>query len=468
MNTQNLEQIAAFRYSLIAPVVSRQTPLLPGELKRYLLETAERSYEAPGENERISVRTLERYLAAYRAGGWEGLKPKPRNSRKPAAIAPETLALAMNLRRERPERSVEQIIFCLEEGGHAAGGVVAASTLSRYFKKAGLTRVDLLADPKQSGSFRRFEAEDVNFIWQFDYQHTLYLPDPNDPSRKKKAILFAVLDDFSRYIVHSEFYWDEKLPRMEDSLKKAILKHGIPERFYCDNGAAFSSGHLVRICGKLGIHLSHSRCYRPQGRGKIERLFRFIDTSFKPEAYQLIAEGAITSLSELNAALASWVDGYYHRRRHGSTQDTPVARLANCTRLIRRKTFAELTEIFLWEEERQADKAACIKLHGNVYEIDAALARRKVRLRFDPFDLTAIQVWQDAQRFADAKPLDVYRPVHSKVEKLVTERTEVKPPPTGISLIGLAEAKRQAVLANQPLSFVAVKTAKGAAEHVKP
>ena len=98
---------AAFRYSLIAPVVSRQTPLLPGELKRYLLETAERSYEAPGENERISVRTLERYLAAYRAGGWEGLKPKPRNSRKPAAIAPETLALAMNLRRERPERSVE-------------------------------------------------------------------------------------------------------------------------------------------------------------------------------------------------------------------------------------------------------------------------------------------------------------------------------------------------------------------------
>lgn len=37
-----------------------------------------------------------------------------------------------------------------------------------------------------------------------------------------------------RYIVHAEFYWDEKLPRMEDSLKKAILKHGIPPQFYCD------------------------------------------------------------------------------------------------------------------------------------------------------------------------------------------------------------------------------------------
>ena len=464
MNTQNLEQIAAFRYGLIAPVVSRQTPLLPGELQTYLLETSKLNHEAPGEKERLSVRTLERYLAAYRAHGWDGLKPKPLDSRKPAAIAPEILALAMNLRRERPERSVEQIVFCLEEGGHAPIGVVAASTLSRYFKKAGLTRVDLLADSKQSDRFRRFEAEDVNFIWQFDYQHTLYLPDPSDPSRKKKAILFAVLDDFSRYIVHSEFYWDEKLPRMEDSLKKAILKHGIPERFYCDNGAAFSSGHLVRICGKLGIHLSHSRCYRPQGRGKIERMFRFIDTSFKPEAYQLITEGAITSLAELNTALVSWVDGYYHRRKHGTTKDTPANRLANCTRTMRRKTFAELTEIFLWEEERQADKTSCIKLHGNVYEIDAALARLKVTLRFDPFDLSTIQVWQNGQRFADAKPLDVYRPVHAKVEKIAAEKAEVKPSSTGISLIKLAEAKRQESFAKAPLSFASLKKGKGVEE----
>ena len=466
MNTQNLEQIAAFRYGLIAPVVSRQTPLLPGELQTYLLETAKRNFEAPGEKECISVRTLERYLAAYRACGWEGLKPKPRDNRKPAAIAPEILALAMNLRRERPERSVEQIIFCLEEGGHAEIGIVAASTLSRYFKNAGLTRVDLLADPTQTGGFRRFEAEDVNFIWQFDFQHTLYLPDPGDPSRKKKAILFAILDDFSRYIVHCEFYWDEKLPRMEDSLKKAILKYGIPERFYCDNGAAFSSEQLVRICGKLGIHLSHSRPYRPQGRGKIERLFRFIDTSFKPEAYQLITEGAITSLEELNVALASWVDGYYHRRKHGTTKDTPANRLANCTRIMRKKTFAELTEIFLWEEKRQADKAACIKLQGNEYELDIALARCKVKLRFDPFDLTVIQVWQDEKRFADAKPLDVYRPVHSKVGKIAAEKAEVKPPSTGVSLIKLAEAKRQEALANAPLSFASLKKAKGAAEHV--
>ncbi|WP_198006892.1 hypothetical protein [Desulforamulus reducens] len=46
------------------------------------------------------------------------------------------------------------------------------------------------------------------------------------------------------------------------------------------------------------------------GRGKIERFFRFIDTSFKPEAYVQIQKGNIATLAQLNEALVSWLDGY--------------------------------------------------------------------------------------------------------------------------------------------------------------
>ena len=232
---------------------------------------------------------------------------------------------AVRLRKQRPERSVEQLIFLLEEGGVVPPGSLAASTLSRHLRKAGVSRKDLLTAETTKG-FRRFEAADAHLSWQFDFQHTLYLPDPKDTKKRKKAILFAMIDDYSRYIVHAEFYWDEKLPRMEDSLKKAILKHGIPKQFYLDNGSAFSSHHLVRICGKLGIRLSHSRVRRPQGRGKIERWFRFVDTSFKPEAYAEIEQGRLTTLAQLNAGLAAWLDGYYHLREHGSTKQTPRAR----------------------------------------------------------------------------------------------------------------------------------------------
>lgn len=410
------EQIAAFRYGLIAPIVSRQTPMLPGELKAYLEKAASQNYLIPGSyRTQISVRTLERWLSLYRRQGWEALKPRERNNKGNVRISASLLQTAIDLRKERPERSVEQIIFLLEENEKASPGELAASTLARHLKKAGVSRKELLSDQPSSG-YRRFEAEAPHASWQFDFQHTLYLPDPNHPKRKKKAILFAIMDDYSRAIVYSSFYWDEKLPRMEDSLKKAILRFGIPEQFYCDNAATFSSHHLARICGKLGIQLSHSAAYRPQGRGKIERYFRFIDTSFKPEVYQQIEKGHIQTLEQLNQALTAWVEGYYHQRKHGSTKQPPLERLESHTRPIKRKTFAELQDIFLWEEKRTVDRTGCVRLDGNQYEVDLALCRQQVLLRYDPFDLSRIQVWWDEKQWPDATVIDLTRKYKRQVE----------------------------------------------------
>ena len=49
-------------------------------------------------------------------------------------------------------------------------------------------------------------------------------------------------------------------------------------------------------------------------------------------------------------------------------------------------------EAFLWSQERTVTKTATVSLHGNQYEVDAALVGRKVELVFDPFDLTRIEV----------------------------------------------------------------------------
>jgi len=359
------------------------------------------------------------------------------------------LQKAIDLRKERPERSVEQIIFLLEESGYAAKGTLAYSTLARQLRKAGATRKELLTKP---AGHRRFEAEDAHVIWQSDFQHTLYLPDPDDPKRKKKAILFAILDDYTRYVVQAQFYWDEKLPRLEDSLKKAILRFGIVEQYYCDNGAAFSSLHLSRICGKLGIRLCHSRPYQPMGRGKVERLFRFIDTSFKPEAYQLIENGKISTLEELNRALSAWLDGYYHVRVHGGTGETPKARLEKSRREPRRIPVTELIDIFLWEEERKVDKTGCVKVAGNLYEVDLELAGKTVVLRFDPFDLSVIQVWHNDRRYDNALPLELNRPRHRRVK---AKEAEKKAPVDGISFFEAAEKKRQQELTKEPFSFAA-------------
>ena len=441
------DQVAAFRYGLIAPIVCRQTPLLPGELKAYLEETASQIYEIPGSaRNKVSTRTMERYLSLYRKGGYDALKPQAKSSKGRTTIPAPVLQQAIELRRERPERSVEQIIFMLEENGIVDRGSLANSTLARQLRLAGASRNEMLV---KTEGYRRFEAEDAHVIWQSDFQHTLYLPDPQDPKRKKKAMLFAILDDYSRYVVQAQFYWDEKLPRLEDSLKKAILRWGIPEQFYCDNGAVFSSAHLARICGKLGIRLSHSRPYRPAGRGKVERLFRFIDTSFKPEAYQQIEAGQIATLEELNHALAAWLDGYYHLRVHGGTKEKPKSRLESSCRKPRRVSMTELADIFLWQEERKADKAGCIKVQGNLYEVDLELAGKKVLLRYDPFDLSTIQVWHGEKRFQDAVPLDLTRRHHPRVKP---ERPKTVPE-EGLSFFTAAETRRQQELNKSPLAF---------------
>lgn len=135
------DQVAAFRYGLIVPIVCRQTPILPGEIKAYLEETAGKIFEIPGSNwGRVSTRTLERYLALYRNGGYDALKHQTKSSMGHTIIPASVLQKAIELRKERPERSVEQIIFMLEENGFAEPGRLAYSTLSRQFRLAGVAR----------------------------------------------------------------------------------------------------------------------------------------------------------------------------------------------------------------------------------------------------------------------------------------------------------------------------------------
>lgn len=454
MDRKRAEEIAAFRYGAIAPIVSRQTPLSPGELRAYLEYAAKQSYVIPGSSRTtLSVRTLERWIAAYRKGGYDALIPKTRNDKGRHRLPEEVIQKAVALRRERPERSVEQIILLLEGSGIVPPGTVAQSTLARHLRRAGASRKELLRSDDRG--YRRFEVEDVHVLWQADFKHALYLPDPNHPQRKKKTVLFAILDDYSRLIVHGQFYWDEQLPRLEDSLKKAILRYGVPEQLYVDNGAVFSSHHLQRICGKLGIRLSHSRPYRPAGRGKVERLFRFLDTSFIPEAYEQVEAGHIQTLGELNEAFWAWVDGYYHLRKHGSTGQSPKERAAASSRVPKRFSEAELTDIFLWEEERTADKTACVSLMGNPYEVDAALARQRLTLRYDPFDLTVIQVWTEDKRWPDAKPVDLTRRYDRRVASVVkTDQTTTD----HVSFFQAAEDRRKQAVQDSPLRFSAMKS----------
>lgn len=439
MDEKQRQEIANFRYGLIAPVVTRK--LSPGEQAAILREIASHTYEIPySKTQTVSLRTLERYIQAYRKGGWEALLPSERADKLQCKqIAPDVLEKAVALKLENPTRSVRQIIAILELARFAPPGTIKESTLSKQLRRRGMTRKDL--EKGKTGQFRRFEADYRNACWQGDVQHTLYLPHPDRPDKKKMAYLVVFLDDYSRYVVHGQFYFEERLPRLEDCLKKAILKHGIPEMIYVDNGAIYSSHHFARICGRLGTELKHTRPGRPQGRGKQEKFFRFVDLSFVPEAYDLIEQGKIQTLEDLNCFFAAWLEVAYHQKIHNTFKQRPANRYHKCEQPIRHIPPHELVEIFLMEETRVVDKTNCVSLMGTIYEIKGAIAGDKVQLRFDPYDMSMVQVWKDGKRLEDAKVMKELSLKRSKTKEASEEQLSPKSETilkTGLNFVELA------------------------------
>jgi len=149
----------------------------------------------------------------------------------------------------------------------------------------------------------------------------------------------------------------------------------------------------------------------PQGRGKIEKFFQYVDRSFKPEAYALIASGKLCTLEELNNYFWAWLE-VYHQKPHGSLKKTPKERFEEDQTPLRKLDPLRVRQSFLWQEKRRVDKTGCFTLDGNTYEVSAALVRRQITVRYDPYDLSVIQVFYGGEAYPDAEPLDLRKPRH--------------------------------------------------------
>jgi len=447
MTEHEREQIANQRLQLIAPIIKHPDGVL-SRGQRYEILNQIAKGEFPGlskTGEEIGVRTLERYLKLFREGGKEALKPMQRA--RSNSISRSYLKAAVDLRKENPSRSIHLIITMLEESGRVPKGILKPSTVYDYFTKEKLTRPAL---GTKNGHYTRYGAMHRAEIFQGDVHYTLKLPDPSQPGREKQVYLFAWLDDFSR-LVCGRFYWKESRPALEDSLKKWILTYGVPESCYVDNGAVYSSHYMNNICSSLGIQLHHSRPYRPAGRGKCEKFFRFVESSFKYEAELLIKQDKNITLEKLNDLFAIWLDRFYNRRKHSATKQAPISRWESCEYPIRKVSLETLYEAFLYQDSRSVSKTGIFSVDTNEYEVEPFLCGKKIDVRYDPYDLSrGIQVYYEGQRYQDAKPAKLHR--HSK-KGFDNEHIEVAPS-TGLNF--LEQLAKEEIAKRQSMNFSAV------------
>jgi len=430
--TERARAIGLFRYQLIREAADpAHSTKHRGRLIRAI--AAVEHTDPFGRRVRISRQSLDRWIRDWRTGGFDALVPSPRQAhqRTPA----EVMDLAVALRRENPERTAAGIRRILRA---QLGWSPDERTLQRHFNRIGLPRSS--AEGVDS-VFGRFEAERPNQLWTGDALHG-----PQVAGRK--TYLFAFCDDHSRALVGYRWGYAEDTVRLAAALRPALASRGVPEAIYVDNGSAFVDAWLLRACAKLGIKLTHSTPGRPQGRGKIERLFRTVRDQFLVEITgdpDIAGRHFVADLTEMNRLFAAWAETVYHRQAHSETGQPPLTRWS-AGGPFPLPTPPALAEAFLWEERRTVTKTATVSLHGNAYQVDAGLVGRKVELVFDPFDLTRVEVRLAGVPQGVALPHRIGRHAHPKARP---ETPPAPPPkPTGIDYAALIDTAHQAQLAS--------------------
>ena len=377
------EKVALFRYQLIrdaadAEVTSRQR----GPMVRAL---AGEHHGPFGEVVHVSKDTIDRWIRLWRRGGFDALKPQGRT--QGPVTDPGVLGLAETLKRENPARTAAQVRRIMIS---TLGDAPSESTLLRHFRTLDIPT------GKPGPVTGRFEAAHPNEIWVGDGLHG-----PRVGGRK--TYLFAFLDDHSRMVVAARWAYAEDTVRLAAALRPALESRGIPEAVYVDNGSAFSDASLIRICARLGIRLIHSRPYRPQGRGKIERFFRRVRDQF------LVRNLDLSSLDVLNKQFTQWVEHDYNASEHSTLGMKPIDRFGIDLARIRFLTPSEDTdELFYAEAVRTVKGDNTFSFQGVRYETPVDLRGKKVELRYERHrkGQGAVVIYTKGQRMGPARLLD--------------------------------------------------------------
>ena len=414
------------RYRMIAPLLD---PELDSS-KRCMLR------EQIAEREDISVRTVYRYERQYKEEHFEGLMPKPREKRRTQKLPEnwdEIVAEAVQLRKEIPSRSVRQLIVILESEDYAPPGVIKQSTLQRYLQDAGMSKKALkryTEDRKPSS--KKFCRDHRLELYQGDIKYGPVIVDRE--GNKIQTYLSSVIDDHSRLILQSEWYDNQHKEIVEDTVHKAVLKYGVFDRFYVDNGKQYISKQLQKSCARLGIRVLHAPPFSGKSKGKVERFHQTVD--------RFIAELAVApvhSIAEMNEKWKYFLEEDYQKKPHDGIAGyyrskgadvpkggiTPIQEWNRDTRKLKYLDSGTVAEAFTRIETREIDKTGCFEFKGVTYEASIAYSGLRVEITYDPLNTQMVEVRHGKLEVIQAHPVQI-GPHASKEPVLPAGMTERK------------------------------------------
>ena len=366
--------------------------------------------------EGVPIRTARRWLSRYKQLGLIGLTRRTRvdvgTHKMPANLV--DLIKSMALGKPRPSiaalhRRVSSIAKDRDwkaPSYETIYGIV--STLNPHL-------VTLAHDG--AGAFRdqyelifRHRAEKPNAVWQADHtQLDILILDAD--GKAARPWLTTIMDDYSRAVAgFLVFLGAPSTLQTCLALRQAIWRKsntttwpigGIPDLLYVDHGSDFTSIHLDQVAANLKFQLVHSAVARPQGRGKVERLFGTVNTELLCDLPGYLAEGKTPtsprlSLSELDATIGNYFIETYNARPHSETGVTPNAAWIGEGWLPRMpNSLEDLDSLLLMVAKSRVVRRDGIRFQGLRYMAPtlAAYVGEPVTIRYDPRDITELRVF---------------------------------------------------------------------------
>lgn len=380
---------AQWRLSIISPLLHRdrnEERTLEERMEELAAKTWQRVDGTPGQ---VAAETIKKWLSRFRAGGVAALEDT-RTIIGPSIPEPLGDALA-KLRSDHPRWTVQLLLEEMIKKGTWNGYDPSKATIYRWCKTKGLLR----SKNKEDTASVAFEFTAFGALWISDHLHG---PKITIQGRKRKTYLLAIIDDASRFLVSARFHLSEGVESLITDLRNSFVRFGLPRLFYTDNGAAFRSRILHQIGNRLDIGMPHTPPYQPEGRGKVERLFRTVRERF-------LAKNTAKTLDQLNCDLQEWVAKYQMSPHSGIGGETPLdkrLRIENLCRTLPEN--ANIDALFTQSRQVRLYKDRTFRLQNQLFEAPKApLGTHRIEISFLPWNLNT--VYYGPERWP-ARPLD--------------------------------------------------------------
>jgi hypothetical protein len=363
---------AIFRYSVIAQV---EALLLGGwSASAAVREVAGREHvRLDGVSRRVTVRTLQRWRAAWQEGRLPALERRNRPRTDSSVVLPAALvAFFRSEKTSDPRASVPELLRRARVRKVIPNDLpVDRATAWRTCRRLGL--VTRMRPSKREGDMRR---------WRYPHRMQCVLCDGKHfragPDRNKRTALFF-LDDATRFGLGVRVGTSESTELFLLGLYNVVRKHGLADLYYLDHGPGFASDDTMAVVeGPLGAWLILGTSRYPQGHGAIERFQRTAQAQVLRSL-----DGALDvdpDCRALDLRLGHFLDRYNDTPHEGLGLDTPRQRWETGRPLRFPADEDDLYHRFVVRESRKVSPDHVIRQGGRLWEAPRGLGGSQVEV----------------------------------------------------------------------------------------